>query len=319
VTAPDEVSSRESPVLSRIALRSALTLAAALPPRVSRTVARALAMIQYGCSGARRRAVLENLAWIGAAGHPRLKRREDRDRVARAIFESYQRFLLEFLSQGRAFRPEAVVPVGFSGMDTLYRAVGRGRGAIVVAPHVGNWEWGALALARLGFRVHAVTGVQLHAALAPAVRSLKERQGIAVHTPSDGFAPLVTALRRGGLVLLLADGDVRSRSVAVPFFGRMVGMPVGPALLARRTQAPIVHAHARRQSLGAVEVVIDGLDRADRSLPLDADIRRLTERIAAAAEATIARHVTQWCIFRPIFGSTEAAVAPGAPPRRNAA
>jgi KDO2-lipid IV(A) lauroyltransferase len=319
VTAPDEVSSRESPVLSRIALRSALTLAAGLSPRASRTVARILASIQYGCSGTRRRAVLENLAWIGAAGHPLLRQREDRDRVARAIFESYQRFLLEFLSQGRTFRSEAAVPVGFTGMETLYRAVAGGRGAIVVAPHIGNWEWGALALARLGFRVHAVTGVQFHTALAPAVRSLKERQGVVVHTPDDGFGPLVTALRRGGLVLLLADGDVHSRSHAVPFFGRMVGLPAGPALLARRTQAPIVHAHARRLSSGAIQLVIDGADRPDRSLPLAADVRRLTERIAAAAEATIARHVTQWCIFRPIFDSSDAADAGGARPRRNAA
>ena len=319
MTAPDEVSSRESPVLSRIALRSALTLGAGLSPRASRTVARILASIQYRCSGTRRRAVLENLAWIGAAGHPLLSRHEDRDRVARAIFESHQRFLLEFLSQGRAFHSEAGVPVRFAGMETLYRAIGRGRGAIVVAPHVGNWEWGALALARLGFRVHAVTGVQLHATLAPAVRLLKERQGIVVHTPADGFAPLVTALRRGGLVLLLADGDVHSRSLAVPFFGRMVGIPAGPALLARRTHAPIVHAHARRLSSGAIQVVIDGADRHDRSLPLAADVRRLTERIAAAAETTIAHHVTQWCIFRPIFASSEAADADGAPPRRNAA
>ena len=319
MTAPDEVSSRESPVLSRIALRSALTLAAGLSPRASRTVARILASIQYGCSRKRRRAVLENLAWIGAAGHPLLRLDEDRDRVARAIFESYQRFFLEFLSQGRAFRSDGGAPVGFVGMETLYRAVGRGRGAIVVAPHVGNWEWGALALARLGFRVHAVTGVQFHAALAPAVRSLKERQGITVHTPDDGFAPLVTALRRGGLVLLLADGDVHSRSLAVPFFGRMVAVPSGPALLARRTRAPIVHAHARRHPSGAIEVVIDGADEPDRSLPLATDVRRLTERIAAVTEATIARHVTQWCIFRPIFGSSEAAVPAGAPPRRNAA
>jgi KDO2-lipid IV(A) lauroyltransferase len=307
-------------MLSRIALRSALTLAAGLSPRASGAVARILAAIQYRFSSERRRAVLGNLAWIGAAGHSGLARHEDRARAARAIFESYQRFLLEFLSQERAFRSMAGAPVEFGGMETLYRAVGQGRGVVIVAPHVGNWEWGALALARLGFRVHAVTGVQLHATLAPAVRSLKERHGISVHTPADGFGPLVTALRRGGLVLLLADGDVGSRSLAVPFFGRMVGIPTGPALLARRAGAPIVYAHARRRSQGSIEVVFDGADAADRSLPLAADIRRMTERIAAVSEATIARHVTQWCIFRPIFDASEpVAATEGAAPRRHAA
>lgn len=263
--------------------------------------------------------MLENLAWMGAAGLPSLERIEDRDRTARAIFENYQRFLIEFLGQSRAFGPGAGSPVRFAGAEALYEAMAAGRGAIVVAPHVGNWEWGALALARLGFQVHAVTGVQLGTALSPAVRALKESQGIAVHTPDDGFRPLVTALRRGGVVLLLTDGDVHARSVLVPFFGRAVPYPVGPALLARRSGAPIVHAHARRSATGAIVVSIDGVDAADRSLPLDGDVRRLTRRIAAVQEVTIARHVTQWCIFRPLFGADSSAPNVEATGRRRAA
>ena len=276
-------------MLPRLALRSALTLAAGLSPRASRAFARTLAEISFRWSGRRRRAVLENLAWIGAAGHPLLQRSEDRERAARTIFESHQRFLLEFLSQTRASDSDGPAGVRLAGMEKLYRATAHGRGAILVAPHVGNWEWGALAVARLGFRVHAVTGAQLHPLLAPAVRALKERQGIAVHTPADGFLPLVTALRRGGLVLLLTDGDVHSRSLAVPFFGRLVAQPVGPALLARRSGAPIVHAHAHRDAAGSIHLTIGGVETADRSLTLDQDVRRLTARIAAVSEETIAR------------------------------
>lgn len=310
VTAPEEVSSREPPVLSRLALRSVLILAAGLPPSASRAFARVLSSIEYVWCSRRRRAVLENLAMIGAAGHAALERTEDRRRIARAIFENYQRFLLEFLGQTRAFAPGAGSPVRFACAETLYGAVAAGRGAVFVAPHVGNWEWGALALARLGFRVHAVTGVQLSPTLAPAVRALKERQGIEVHTPLDGFRPLVAALRRGGVVLLLTDGDVHARSIHVPFFGRTVPYPIGPALLARRSGAPIVHAHARRTAAGTIVVSIDGVDAADRSLPLDRDVTRLTRRIAAVQEETIARHVAQWCIFRPLFGAdSEAADA----------
>ena len=306
-------------MLSRLALRSALILAAGLSPRASRTFARVLSSIEYSWSFRRRRAVLENLETIGAAGHAALERTEDRRRIARAIFESYQRFLFEFLGQDRAFAPGAGSPVRFAGAEALYGAMVAGRGAVLVAPHIGNWEWGALALARLGFRVHAVTGVQLSAALSPAVRALKESQGIAVHTPWDGFKPLVTALRRGGVVLLLTDGDVHARSILVPFFGRSVPYPIGPALLARRSGAPIVHAHARRSTAGSIVVSIDGVDAADRALPLDRDVSRLTRRIAAVQEETIALHVAQWCIFRPLFGADPGAREVGAQGRSRAA
>src|SRR5439155_21891560 len=133
--------------------------------------------------------------------------------TARAMFDSYHRFVLEYLAQGSMDSRALDARFRFLGMELLYRALGPGKGAVVSAPHVGNWELAGLALARLGFRVHVVTGVPFHARVTALARMLKERERLLVSTPDDGFRPLVQTLGAGGVVVLLPAGDRAARSI----------------------------------------------------------------------------------------------------------
>ena len=248
----------------------------------------------------------DTLAQIAAAGHPELGSVEARARAARRMFESLALSWIEYFAE-RPDRPDRGDSLRFDGAEHLYRALARGRGAVIAASHVGSWEVAGLALARLGLEVHAVSGVQLHPLLAGALQGRKARQGVAIRTPAEGFAPLVHALRRGAVVVLLVDGDIYSRSLPAPFFGRSTPFPAGPAILARRAGVPILHAHAARGDGARHRVTFDGLDEADPALPLREDLARLTRLVARSQERAIAAHVTQWCIFRPLWGRTGAA------------
>jgi lauroyl/myristoyl acyltransferase len=292
--------SRTPRLASRLILRAALAAGSRIPPKAARFLATVPAEVEYRLSPRRRAAVLDNLAAIGGSGHPALDSPDSRERVAREVFRSYHRFVVEFFAQARWTRRAWNRGFRFHGMEVLYRALAAGHGAVIAAPHLGNWELGGLALARLGFRVHVVTGVQLNPLLHAAVRALKESSGIAVSTPEDGFVPLLDTLKQGGLVVLLVDGDVYSRGLTTRFFGRRVPFPAGPALLARRAGAPLLHAHAVRSRDGHL-VSFDGCVLPDSALPLDRDLARLTDSVAQAQERNIANHVAQWCIFRPFF------------------
>ncbi|HET9251605.1 MAG TPA: lysophospholipid acyltransferase family protein [Candidatus Eisenbacteria bacterium] len=268
--------------------------------------ARAIAAIQYRVLTARRNAVLDNLATIGAAGHPELADRASRERTARRMFENFQLAWIEYLAGHRAARRDGPA-LEFRGAEHLYRALIRGHGAVIAASHLGGWELAGSAIARLGLSVHAVTGVQLHPVVAREVREWKRREGIHVHTPQEGFAPLVAALRAGGVVVLLVDGDVYSRALPAIFFGRRIPFPAGPAILARRAGVPILHAHAARGPDGRHRISFDGLDEPDPALPLREDLSRLTSLVARSQERNIAAHVSQWCIFRPLWNEADAA------------
>jgi lauroyl/myristoyl acyltransferase len=291
-------------VLPSLLLQAIQTACATSSPRTHRIVARFIASLQYALSRSRRSAVLENLAQIAASGHPGLTSPKARTRAAKSMFESLQLSWIEYFAE----LPERndLAP-RFRGTELLYRALARGRGAVIAAPHVGSWELAGLALARLGLEVHAVTGVQIHPLLARSLRDRKARQGMVIRTPDEGFAPLVSALRQGAVVVLLVDGDIYSRSLPAPFFGRAIPFPAGPAILARRARVPILHAHASRGENGRHEVSFDGLDEPNLGLGFAEDLARLTTLMARSQERTIAANVTQWCIFRPLWNAADAA------------
>lgn len=294
-------------------MEAALTLAPTLPDSAIRSLARATARFECAFSSKRRKAVESNLTWIAGSGRLPENRSLELGRTARAIFENYHRFVLEYLAQRSLDSRALETRFRFQGMELLYAALSRGRGAVVAAPHVGNWELAGIAMARLGYLVHVVTGVQFHAGLTAAARALKDRERILVSTPHEGFRPLLRTLRRGGIVVLLADGDVFVRSLHTEFFGRRVPIPVGPALLARRARAPMLFAHAERTTscgtggmgsagrAGRHVVAFDGMDAPDLGLSVKEDLLRLTRRVAEFQERTIAAHLEAWCIFRPVF------------------
>lgn len=304
------------PTLSVLILEFAFRLAARLPEAAIEAIASLLAAVDGTFSASRREGLRHNLATIGAWGHPLLASEPLRRSAERAVFRAYHRGCLDYLAQRRGGRGGGRGPLAeprFTGAERLYRALAAGNGAVVTVPHLGNWELAGLTMARLGFRVHVVTGVQFHASVSRAVRSAKEADRIAVSTPEDGFLPLLRTLRGGGLVVLLADGDVFARGGSVRFFGALAEFPLGPALLARRAAVPIVHAYAVRESDGGQRIVFESVDRPDRSRPVAEDVMRLTEGMVRALERAIAANVTQWCIFRPLVGSgseTDAAAAP---------
>jgi len=294
-------------VIQDLLIEAAFALAPALPRHAADSLARATARLEFALRSKRRRAVESNLGWIAESGKLAPERSRALDRTARSIFESYHRFMLEYLAQRSLDARTLDERFRFRGMEILYQALARGRGAVVSAPHVGNWELAGIALARLGFRVHVVTGVQFHARFTGSARVLKERERIVVSTPREGFRPLLRTLRRSGIVVLLTDGDVFVRSLETEFFGRRVRFPVGPALLARRSGAVLLHAHAERGATGGHVVAFDGCLLPEPGLPLKQDLRRITTGMAEAQERTIAAHLDQWCIFRPLFPSRDAA------------
>jgi KDO2-lipid IV(A) lauroyltransferase len=270
--------------------------ASAVPIRWRASAAAGLAAIDRAVSVARREGLRENLDRLAAWGHPLAGGAADRARLERAIFRSYHRGFLDYAAAGEARGPGAL---RIAGAERLYRALAAGRGAVVTAPHLGSWERAGLALARRGFRLHVVTGVQFHAAVTAAERHRKERARISVSTPEEGFLPLLRTLRAGGIVVLLADGDVRTRSVPIRFFGAPTPMPLGPANLARRAGAPIVHAYTIRDGDGDL-VVFESVDAPDPRRAHAEDLARLTEGMARAMERAIAAHPAEWCIFRPL-------------------
>jgi len=167
--------------------------------------------------------------------------------MVRKTYQYFGKYLVDFFRYSSAFCEEIEGKVSIENLSHIESAVQRGRGAIVVTAHVGNWELGGMMLARLG---HPVTAVYRPFGIRHLDRMFTDRRqsrGIRLIPLGRAVPGLLRSLRSGGVVSLLADRDFTGRGQPCPFFGAPARLPMGAAILSIKTGAPIVPAFMLRQ------------------------------------------------------------------------
>jgi KDO2-lipid IV(A) lauroyltransferase len=156
----------------------------------------------------------------------------------RYVWSYYARFGQLLL---HARRKELQCGFEVDGLPALRRSLSRGRGAILVTSHLGDFDLAGSWLAQqAGLPVVTVVDT-----VTPRVRQLffdscRRRAGIKLRYESETrLEELADDLRRGSLLVLMADRRVRGPAVQVRFFGHPASISMVPHLLAQRCSAPI--------------------------------------------------------------------------------
>jgi phosphatidylinositol dimannoside acyltransferase len=274
--------------LSRVALALPEGLAYALADVAGRTAA---------LTSKRRAAVAGNLARI--TGQP-----PDSERVRALVVEaykSYARYWLEtfrLVREGRSFFLERFTATGEEHLDA---ALARGKGAIVVVGHMGNWDAAGAWVGARGNHLVTVAEVLRPRRMFEFFAEHRARLGMTIYAAERGaMTKLVDAVEEGAIVAILGDRDLRGRGPAVEFFGGTVTLPAGPASLALRTKVPVMVA-------GVYGVVLPGGRRGWRAeisepiaLPESSGpeaIRTLTQDIARLLQHFVAKRPEEWHVF----------------------
>ena len=190
------------------------------------------------------------------------------------------------------------------GLDLLDSAMADGRGAIMVIPHMGNWDLaGAWACRRYGGLVTVAERLR-PAGLFDKFVAYRESLGMEVHPLGDAdvMRTLVRRLREGRLVCLLADRDLTHTGIPVDFFGEKASMPAGPAVLSLMTGAPVMPVW-----LWHVDDGVEGEIRPALPVPVgDARqerVARMTQEMADAFAEGIAAHPQDWHMMQRLWAA----------------
>lgn len=168
----------------------------------------------------------------------------ERRRMVPEVWASYARYWAESLRLPSVPYAEVAATVACIGLDNVQEALARGRGAIVVAPHLGGWEWGAFYLAGQGLAPTVVVEPLEPPDLFAWFAQFRSHLGMEV-VPLGTKAPaaVLKALKDNKVVCLLADRLVPGASgIEVEFFGGATDLPAGPVTLAMRSQATLMTA-----------------------------------------------------------------------------
>lgn len=289
--------------------RAGAWLAERLPMPVTDVAADLAGRAAYRASVRKRVVVAANMARVGGPG-------ADVPRLVKEAYRSYAHYWLETFRLGR-YRPEDVLAmVDVVGAEVVDRALASGTGLLVVLPHFGYWDLlGAWAGAR-HYPLTTVAEVLKPRVLFEWFAGIREATGMTILPAKPGtqaLRNLLKALHNGEVAALVADRDLGRKGVWVEYLGEATTAPVGPALLAARTGAPLA-------SVGFYQV---GKGRRARyrceitEVPYQrtgdehADIDAIAQVIATALGEVVRKAPAQYHLFSTNWPADE----PDLPPR----
>ena len=280
-----EVRARRGRVVYRI-LVVLSAIVRRLPLSVGRAAGAALGELAWLVRGRERRLAMRNLA-EAFPEWPKKKRRA----TTRAMFHHIGRIVFEMLWLPRldaAMRDKTTEVVGLEQFRTV---MARGRGAIAITAHHGNWEWAAHCVASFGVDLTALQRERNEADINRFITALRSVHGIRTIDRGSTAAAreMIQSLRRGGLLAFLIDQNIRAESAKVPFFGRPALTPLGPAKLAIRTETPVICIFTERRGSKYILTFREPIE-----VTRDDDAIALTAKITAAIEEQIRRAPEQW-------------------------
>ena len=271
-------------------------LARGLPERGAYWLGARLADLYRWCAWRDARVVRENLRAVLGDDRGRV------DHATRELFRQFSGYLVEFFRIRTVDRAFIASRVEVTGLEHLTGAIADGRGAIVLAAHLGNWELAGGVIHALGVPISAVALNHPNPRVTEFFNRRRRAYGLGVIPMGQATRPCLTALRQRRVVALLADRDFSHHAaVSVPFFGRLTWIPRGPAVLSVRTRRPVVPVFLVRLQPGRFRLICEPAIPPPETADDEATVEALTRQYVAVMERVIRAYPAQWFLFHAFW------------------
>jgi KDO2-lipid IV(A) lauroyltransferase len=279
--------------------RLAYSLANTLPRSASQAIAGFLGRASCNLKKKSREALRENLRLVtGASGR-------ELDYLCRENFANFIKMLADyFYCTGDHARHADGLLEEWRGFENLTAAIARGKGAIIVTAHLGNWELGGILLALRGIPMTVVTLEEPSTELSRWRDDYRRKLGIKTITVGSekfSFIDMIKTLQNNEIVAMLVDRPYAGSGTPVRFFGHDTLFSTAPALLWQHTDATVLPAFVLQNKKGRY------LSFADPAIPMERHddrkeaLAKNTQLVATAFETIIREHPEQWFNYVPIW------------------
>ena len=261
-----------------------------MPRRIGIAAAKSLAVVFYVAVKKHRENTIRHLAWAFEGE----KSEKEIRRIARRMFAHFATVGVDTIRIPMFIENGMDQYIRAENMHYFEEAFRRGRGMILLTAHFGNWELMGAWLTWKGYPLRVVGKSLANARLNQLVVETRNQSGYINISRGTETREIIKALRQGYPLGMLMDQDTRVKGVWVDFFGRKANTPVGPVLLARKFDIPIipVFMHLEPDLTYQIECFapIELSDTGDRDADLAADVGKCNE----IYEKVIRQHPEQW-------------------------
>ncbi len=230
----------------------------------------------------------------------RLEVTEERaDEITRAMCRNIGMTLMEILYMPRLNKKNIRKYVHIEREDVLWGAVKEGKGVVVLAVHLDNWEWLGAALAMYGYPLTSFIKKQPNESVNRILQELRSGAGMELFARGTNEIIIAArAMKAGKMLGFIADQDGGYDGIFLPFLGKMASTPLGPAFFAKKFKAPIVPIFiVRRPDGGHSTIVYDSFHYEDTGNE-ELDMYNCTKRMTEIVEEVIKKHPDNWLWFQ---------------------
>ncbi len=268
-----------------------------LPLRLSYQVAGFLSDIHYYLSARDRRYVKNNLRVI----LPAPIADDELARLSRQVFRDFAKYLIDFFyATGKIDKAYIEKNVTIKNLEYLPQVLKKGKGAIVLTAHVGNWELGGFIISRLGYPLIAVALPHKERSVNNLFNEQRQSQGLTIVPNNVAIRECIRGLRGNRLVALLGDRDFNATGEIMDFFGKKTRIPKGPAAFALKTGAAIIPAFLTREENDRFTLTIEPPIYPPEN-PTEQTEKEILGQCVKIIEGAIRRNPTQWYMFQKFW------------------
>jgi KDO2-lipid IV(A) lauroyltransferase len=246
---------REREKRERWSLREPFLVAINLIPLIWRIrIFEGIFRILFAADGRHRRIAERNLAIAFPDRAP-----SKRSRLALKAFKNLGRVAGEFPHICRFNEKNIHQYLSLEGIENFHRAQQKGKGVLFLTAHFGNWEWMAAGFPLLAHHnSHVIFRPLDNRFLDGLVDRVRKATGNQTVPKDKSMGQILRLLKAGKTVGILLDQNMAwQEGVFVNFFGELACTNIGMALLALRTDAPVVPVFNFRQPNGRYRMVIE--------------------------------------------------------------
>lgn len=297
VSAPDNRRHSPSQFYGAFLWQTALILTRLIPPSVCNVIAKTGGTLYWHLAPHRRAIVIANLQPVFAGDRPRATA------AARQLFREFALKLADLwryeggVGNTRWFKD-------WNGWEIFQTAQARGRGVLLVTPHLGNWELGGAFMAQHGCQLLVLTQSEPDPRLTALRQASRARWGVetlVVGEDAFAFLEIIRRLQAGATVALLLDRPPAATAVSATLFDCPFAASIAAAELARASGCAIIPVFIVRATAGYRAQILPEIPY-DRAAIGNRPARvALTQEILRAFAPVIRQHATQWFHFVPVW------------------
>ena len=273
-------------------------LALILPHRLAYKLGAFLTRFKYIVCTGERKAMRNNLKVILGENHPGIKK------YPRQIYANFGRYLVDFFRAEKIDKKFIEKFVKIEHLEYMDNALKKGKGAIGLTAHLGNWELCAQILARLGYKMNAIALSHTHSRIDNFFSRQRQLTGINVVPVGVSVRQCFSALKKNEIVGILGDRDFSGENgIVVDFLDRTLLAPLGPAVLSLRTGAAIVPAFVIRDEKDEryFRYIFTEPIYPEKSDDEQKDIKHLTSKYTKVIEKFVKLYPRQWYVFHEFW------------------